>query len=242
MKFGKKPAVRSRKSLSLSNYLHMNQVAFPQVQAWERPIAYGMLGNDEVGDCTIAGADHLEMNWQAVANAGAPLAITTEQALADYSAVTGYDPADPSTDQGANMLDVLNYWKAKGLAGRKIAGFATLDVQNVDQIKAAIYLFGGVYMGFNVPRSVEADPNNKTWRLIPGDSATGDGHCVVPVGYGRSGLAPVSWGAIYHATWDFWLAYVDEAYAVVSPDWIKASGISPTGLDLNGLLQDLAAL
>ena len=104
MKFGKKAQrKRIRKALALSNYMNMSAMAYPAVKAWERPIAYGMLGNDAVGDCTIAGHYHLRMNMQAVANAGTPLVVTTEQALADYSAATGYNPADPSTDQGANM-------------------------------------------------------------------------------------------------------------------------------------------
>jgi hypothetical protein len=38
------------------------------------------------------------------------------------------------------------------------------------------------------------------------------------------------------------LQYVDEAYALVSTDWIKASGLSPTGLDLDGMLKDLNSI
>ena len=239
MKFGKKAAKRMRKALPLSNYLHMGQVAFPPVHAWERPIAYGMLGNDSVGDCTIAGIYHLRMNWQAVANAGTPYTPTTDVVLADYSSITGYNPSDPSTDQGANCGDVLNWYKANST----IAGFATLDVQNIDQVKAAIYLFGGVYIGFNVPESMVNQLNSgqdPDWSYSPTDAPSGEGHCVAPFGYGRSGLAPCSWGKIYHTSWDFWLAWVDEAYAVVSKEWIKQAGTSPSGLDLNGLIADLA--
>ena len=239
MKFGKLPAKRSRKSLCLSSYLQMNKVLFPQKIAWERPIDYGLLGNDSVGDCTIAGFYHLRMNMQAVANAGTPLVVTTEQALADYSAITGYNPSDPSTDQGANCMDVLNWYRAKGV----IPGYVVLDQNNIEQIKAACFTFGGAYIGFNVPQSMADQLNigqDPDWSYSPSDKASGEGHCVTPVGYGRDGLAVLSWGKIYRTSWDFWNAWVDEAYSIVSKDWIKASGVSPTGLDLNGLLADMA--
>lgn len=243
MKFGKHAPKRSLKTLSLSNYMKTSTVPFPQKWAWERPIDYKMLGNDRLGDCVCAGAAHIEMGWQAVANAGTPFVPTDDQVIADYSAVAGYVPGDESTDRGTNMLDALHYGLRKGFVGRPLwQTFATLDVQNVDQVKAAIYLFGGVYIGFSVPQSLAHDTSLPVWRVIQGDVPSGEGHCVVPVGYGRSGLALVSWGAIYHMTWDFWLQNVDEAYCVVSKDWLKASGVSPTGLDLDGLLQDAQAI
>jgi hypothetical protein len=149
-KFGKKPAKRSRRALPLSNYLHMNAIAYPPVQAWERPIQLGMLGNDSVGDCTIAGHYHLRMIQRAVAQAGNPLVVTTEQALADYSAATGYNPADPSTDQGANLGDILKFYGDK---------YVTIDVANIDQVKAANFIFGGLYIGFIVPQSMVDEMN-----------------------------------------------------------------------------------
>lgn len=246
MKFGKLAPKRSLKTLALSNYMRASSVPFPQAHAWERPIAYGMLKNDSLGDCVIAGAAHLEMNWQAVANAGTPFVPTDDQVIADYSAVAGYVPGDASTDNGTNMLDALHYGLRKGFVGRPTwQTFATLDVQNIDQVKAAMYLFGGLFIGFSVPQSMvdELDAGvDPTWAYVPNDKPSGSGHCVDPFGYGRSGLAVCSWGKIYRTPWDFWLQNVDEAYCVVSKDWLKASGLSPTQLDLDGLLHDAQAI
>lgn len=233
MKFGKKPAKRLRRSLALSSYMDMGQVAYPAKMAWERPIDYGMLANDSVGDCVIAGHYHLRMNWRAVAQAGNPLTVTDQQALTDYSAITGYNPADPNTDQGTNMTDALAYYKDQ---------YATLDLQNVEQVKASIFLFGGVLIGFNVPQSMVDQLNagqDPDWSYSPTDKASGEGHCVMPIGYGRDGLALISWGKIYRTSWEFWLAWVDEGYMLASPEWIKQSGTSPSGVDLAGLLADL---
>jgi hypothetical protein len=230
---GKKAPKRLRKALPLSNYLHMSAVQFPAVMAWERPISLGMLGNDMVGDCTIAGRYHLRMIQRSVAQAGNPLVVTDQQALSDYSAITGYVQGNPSTDNGAAMTDVLTWYKDH---------YVTIDTQNIDMVKAACFLFGGLYIGFAVPQSLADQLNNgqtPTFDMVPGDKPSGEGHCIDPCGYGRDGFAFASWGTYYRASWDFWTEWVDEAYALVEPDWIKASGVSPSGLDLNGLIADL---
>jgi hypothetical protein len=241
MKFGKKPARRTLKTLALSNYMKASAVAFPPAMAWERPIDYGMLANDSVGDCTIAGMYHQRMNWAAVASAGSPLIVTDQEALSDYSAITGYVPGDQSTDNGAELAQVISWYKEKQV----LDGSATIDLGNIDQVKAAMYNFGGLYVGIIVPQSMVDQLNSgqdPTWAFVANDKASGEGHCIYLCGYGRSGFALVSWGKIYRASWDFFSAWVDEADALVSKAWIKASGVSPSGLDLNGLLQDAAAV
>lgn len=241
VKLGKLEAKRSVKNLALGNYLTPSKVAFPPVCAWERSIDYGMMRNDKVGDCTIAAAAHMEMNWQAVVNAGTPLVVPDEKVIADYSAVGGYDPATGANDNGCYMLDVLHYWLSKGIAGREAQAFATLDLHNLEQVKAAIYLFGGVYFGFSVPLYT-MEQTDKVWRVQTKDDRSVGGHAVCALGYGRQGFALCSWGTIYRMTAEFWLRYVDEAYCVISKSWLKQSGVSPAGLDLDGLLADIDAV
>jgi hypothetical protein len=247
MKFGKLAPKRSLKTLALSNYMKASAVAFPPAHAWERNIPYGMLLNDSLGDCVIAGCSHLEMAWQSVAHAGdTPFVPTDDQVTADYSAVGGYVKGDSSTDQGCNMLDAMHYGLRTGFVGRPPwQSFATLDVQNVDQVKAAVYIFCGVPIGFSVPQSMVDEMNagiEPTFKFVPNDKPSGEGHCVLIVGYGRSGIALISWGKVYRPSWDFFLQNTDEAYCVSSKDWLKASGISPTGVDIDGLVQDQAVI
>lgn len=237
-KFGKKAAKRSLKSLPLSNYLHMGAVAYPPVCSWQRDIQWGALGNLTIGDCTCADVLHHRMLQASVSHAASPLTFTDADAIAIYEKVGGYSPADPSSDQGANMLDVQNYAKANF----PVQGFVTLDAGNLSQIQAALYIFGGVDLGFNVPAYIVDVPAGGSWSDNGGDTTIQGGHAVLACGYGRSGFRVVSWGVTYTANWDFWSQYVDEAYAWVSTDWIKASGVSPTGLDLQTLLADMAAV
>jgi len=197
-----------------------------------------MLGNDVLGDCTCADVLHHRMLQASVAHAGSPLTFSDADAIALYEKVGGYNPGDPSSDQGAVMLDVQNYCKANF----PVQGFVTLDAGNLSQIQAALYLFGGVDLGFNVPAYIMDVPAGGSWSDNGGDKSIEGGHAVLACGYGRTGFRVVSWGQTYTANWEFWSQYVDEAYAWVSTEWIKASGVSPSGLDLAGLLQDLNAV
>ena len=240
MKFGKLPAVRSLKMASMSNHMNMRLVKSRPVRAWERDIVLGMLGNDRIGLCTVAAMYHLRMTQRSVARAGSPLIVTDAEAISDYSAITGYDGTE-ATDNGAVCLDVINWYKAKGI----ILGAASVDVQNIEMVKAVIDIFGGIYTGFTVPQSMVDELNqgiDPTFKFLSNDKPTNEGHCVNWEGYGSIGSALDSWGKVYRTVWEFWQQWVTEAYAIVTPDWIKASGVSPSGLDLNGLIEDLSAV
>lgn len=240
-KLGKKLARHDTRTLHLSKLLTANLPDAPDVvdlsggeTNWE------MLANDALGDCTVAAALHLDMCW--LTNVGSAFMPTDAQAIAAYSAITGYNPDDPSTDQGAVELDVLNYWRKTGIAGHKILGFAALEPKNINHIKQSVYLFGGTYIGVQLPLSAQGQAS---WSVvgngISGDSAPGSwgGHAVCVVGYDAGGLWVVTWGQLLYMTWAFWNAYCDEAYAVFSTDML-AAGRSPQGFDLAALQAYLA--
>lgn len=230
----------SFKLLPLSNYSKPSAIAYPPVFAWERPLNWGMLGNDTVGDCVIAKTLHQIMAWAAVAHAGSPVDFTAQQAIDLYSAVTGYNPSDPSTDQGTDPLAMLQYWKANGVYGHKIEGGVGLDISNLDALKAAIYVFGGIELDINVPSYVLNVPAGGSWSNVGGDQSILGGHSILAVGYGSEGFRIASWGTTYTANLDFWSQFLIGATAAVSTDFIEQSGRTPgAGLDLEGLLADL---
>lgn len=226
---------------ALSNYLTPS-LSFPPVLAWERPLAWGMLANDSVGDCVIAKTLHQIMCWRSVANASFPAAFTDEEAIGLYSAVTGYIPGDPSTDNGTDPSDMLKYWQTTGVYGHKIDGGASLDISNLQSLKAALYTFGGLEFDLDVPAYVMSVPSGGSWSDTGGDKTILGGHSVLAVGYGADGFRVVSWGATYTADLDFWSQYLIGATAAVSADWIENCGRTPkAGLDLTELLADLQA-
>jgi hypothetical protein len=195
--------------------------------------------NDDLGDCTIAAAGHMIQTW--TANAGAAFVPSDEQILRAYEDVSGYSPSDPSSDAGAVELDVLKYWREVGIAGRKIDAFASLEPSNEDHIRQSVSLFGGCYIGVQLPACAQGQ---NVWVMPPygptGDGAPGSwgGHAVPVVGYGRRGLTVVTWGKLLRMSWQFWRAYVDESYAILSTDFLIA-GKAPNGFDQHQLRTDL---
>jgi hypothetical protein len=201
-----------------------------------------MYGNDSIGDCTCAAVGHLIQAWTAY-SAGSPVTVADSDVIGTYEAVTGYNPADPSTDQGAYIQDVLAYWRKTGVAGHKITAYASVRVSNMTLVKQAIDLFGAVDIGFNFPSSaMDQFDRHMPWDVVAGASIEG-GHCVTVNGYKANGnLLCVTWGATQEMTPAFWQRYVDEAWVIITPDWIKANGSTPQGIDLYALGQDFALL
>ena len=244
-KLGKLAAKHDDRTLKFKSYFK-SLPPIPQSIDWTAGITnFLMCGNDTVGDCTCAGAAHLEMIWES--NAKTSTVPTTEepltsQVLAAYSAITGYNPSDPNTDTGADLLTVLNYWTNNPIANYNIKAYTQLPLNNLNDIRAAIALFGGVYMGVQLPDDAQtAFSNGQPW-IDTTDNNIEGGHCIVLVGYTPQYFTAISWGAKQLLSPDWFTKYADEAYAVISPQWINAYGTAPSGFNLAQLEADLQAL
>jgi hypothetical protein len=249
LKLGKLPARHDPRTLLLASYISPALPTPPtsfdltgKVKAW------GMMDNDQIGDCTCAAAGHLIMEW--TANADKKMFTPSDkQIVAAYSAITGYNPVTGANDNGANEIDVLNYWRQTGIAGHKIAAYAALEPSNHTHVMDSVYIFEGCYIGLQLPISAQAQvQNHQPWSVPPG-GPTGDGkpgtwggHAVPVVAYDARGLTCVTWGALQIMTWTFWEAYCEEAYAIISDDYLTGKEVSPQGLNLQQLQADLADL
>jgi hypothetical protein len=209
----------------------------------------GVALNDELGDCTAAAVAHAIQVWTLTAN---PPMVTVPDSdvLKLYEATGGYVPGDPATDQGAIEQVVLGYWLRNAVHGNELAGFVELDLADELAVRRAIWESGVVYIGFEVPGYLMdgLTAAGSVWDLqAHGDQSIVGGHAVILVGYeyGADGcLILISWGQVYRMTWRFFARYVDEAYALANPAWIKHTGLSPAGLtlaQLEMLMADLKA-
>lgn len=249
MRLGKQPATIDHRDLLLDEVVGPDGLKeapsgfghWPKIGA-----AWGMLGNDTVGDCVFAGGDHETMLWNALREV--PVGFTPAAALADYSAVTGYNPADPSTDQGTNVRDALGYRRSTGLvdgAGKrhKIGAYVALEAGNWHELLEALYAFDAVGIGFEFPDYAMAQFNaGKPWAYRSGGSIEG-GHYVPIVGRpGLSRVKCVTWGALQDMTRSFFEHYCDEAWGLLSVESLNAAGVTPEGLNLDALKAALAAL
>lgn len=210
-----------------------------------------MYANDEFGDCVWAMIGHAiqvetYFNW----GFSAEQTVTTDALLKGYHDVTGFDPNDPSTDQGTNIQDALDYWRKTGIVRPngsvdQILAFAEINHTDREMVKHAIDIFDVVLVGVNLPQSAEDQFNqNKPWTLIKGSPVIG-GHAILDGGYNTVNSA----GALEHldATWgndtkieeDFWNEYVEETWVVITKDLMaRNGGTGPSGFNMALFAED----
>ena len=192
-----------------------------------------MYANDRLGDCTCAAAGHMIEAWTA-ASQGHAVKITEATVVNVFEHVKVVDPV--TYEEGAVELDVLNYWRKTGFGTHKIGAYASVPIHDHKLVRTAAYLFGACTSGSpcrSRPRTQEV----WDWtHSLSGNAAPGSwgGHAVDVVDYGPDELAVVTWGTVKRMTWAFWDRYVDEAYCILSPDFLKA-GEAPNGFDLASL-------
>jgi len=216
-----------------------------KVQSW--PVYL----NDQLGDCTVAAIGHMYGAWTTYAgNAGDAEALFTDaQVQAVYSRVGGYVPGDPSTDGGCVMQDVLADQQANGMldvSGRAhgVAGFAAFGNPADEMLLGQVLdVFGTVYVGIDCQASILTEfSTGQPWTWTPGEAVEG-GHAIClqrRLGSGSAPLEYVTWGALQPATTNFQANAAEEAWAVVTHDWLSANGTTVEGLDLEQLLADMA--
>jgi hypothetical protein len=251
-KLGRIKSPEDRRDLRASSYFQA--VPDPPVRVnWSARMNYwSMALNDRLGCCTISAQAHQIQLWTLnTVHKKAP--ITNPAILKRYEEVSGYVPGDPSTDNGANMRDVLKLWLKEPLMTHTLTAFAAVDIPqqlSVTQMKhwkQALDCFGGIYLGLDLPLTAQTQiENGNPWDVIAGspDAARGGwgGHCVVANSYSDEGVEVITWGRRQLMTWAFLATYGDEAYGLISSqDWVHA-GKSPSGFDLFQLMADLQAL
>jgi len=243
MKTGKRHAVTDPRTLQLASYVQGLPPSPTTVDCTQGITTWPMYLNDTLGCCTVAAAAHQLQSWTREGQ-GHELRLTDADVLAGYEAVSGYKPGHPDLDQGAIELNVLKYWRKTGFGKHKIAAFTSVDPTSQVLLTDALWLFGGVYTGVALPISAQ---KQRVWEVPAGGpvgkGAVGSwgGHAVPIVQADPRGVTFVTWGALKRASWGFVRTYCDEAYAILSNDFLSG-GKAPNGFDLAALKQDLAQL
>lgn len=217
-KLGKAPAKKDTRNLQFATLLRATAPTLPT--SYDFDIAHPgiptpMFGNDDYGDCVIAGRAHQTLRFEDIEQ-GSVLMITDKEVLKEYFKETG------GPDTGLVVLDSLNKWRQKGWkVGKhnyKIQAFAEVDFGKNDEIRQAIFADVGVALGVQLPNSAKAQiQTGQPWDVTTGsDSAPGSwgGHYVYVPGYTPSGPVCVTWGRKQQMTWAWLHKYCDEAYAI----------------------------
>lgn len=242
LKLGKTPARPDAVTFRLTNYVKLPEA--PKTFGHEGLLdQWGMLGNDQFGDCVWAGAAHETMLWNR--EAGRSIAWSDTSALSDYSAVTGFNPSDQSTDQGTDMQAAASYRRKTGVldaSGVRHKVGAYLGIKGLDDITKAAYLFGAVGVGIEFPDyAMEEFNDGKPWTYRAKANIEG-GHYVPLVGRNAKGnYLVVTWGKVQEVTAGFLNHFVDEAIVYVSEERLTG-GKSLEGFNLSQLQADLRSL
>ena len=205
--------------------------------------------NDQLGDCVIAGGYHVE--GVTTAGAGKEFVASDTQITNDYSAIGGYVPGNPNTDNGCDEQTALTYWTQHGFAsGNKIGCWMAVDATNVTEMKQCLYLFENLYSGLELPDAYTnpfPSGDNFVWD-VAGDPDPDQGHCVTHFGYNSKYVVTDTWGMVGYMTWAAMAKYMvpnagGELYVLVMPDMIKkASQKAPNGLNWAALAAAANAL
>jgi hypothetical protein len=252
VKLGRRRPPPGGKKLKLTHYTRIGQLPTPPASCDYSKAAKAVLDdvylNDALGDCVIAGGYHVV--GVETGNAGDLFHATADQITADYSAIGGYRPGDPSTDNGCDEQTALNYWTQNGFAdGTKLTGWMAVDATNQDEAMLAMYLFENLYFGIELPDAwISPMPDSSGFIWDVGTPNVNNGHCVMGVGYDSQGVIIDTWGFLGKLTWAAIAALCvpsagGELYTMVTPDQLaKGQTKAPNGIAWSDLLADFQSL
>jgi hypothetical protein len=240
LKFGRRPP-KNAPAIKLAALLTGVVPAHPaavdylaQLTAWQ------MLGNDQYGDCVaVTWANVRRLVTAALGTESYP---TLAEVLAFYRT---QNPNFPTDDNGMDIQTALEALVHDGGPdGVKAIAFAKVDHTNVDEVFAAVAVFGSVWVGINVQAANMTDFDaGKPWTYHSGSAIDG-GHSVIVGGY--SGLASdderlITWAAETGFTDTFWSHLVEEAWVVIWPEHFGSREFLE-GVDLAALAIDYQAI
>ena len=221
-----------------------------------RLAAWQMLGNDVAGCCvavTWANARRLVSFI-----AGAENYPSQDEVWAVYRTQNpDFDPnGDPnvngpgsSADGGMDIQTLLEYLvKVGGPDGTKALAFARVDPTNVDEVKAAVAIFGYVWTGIVVQDANMAQFNDGQPWDYDSHSPDDGGHSVITGGYGAPGGGPlggderfITWAQETSFTDRYWSHKVEECWVVIWPEHLQHPAFL-AGVDLAALAADYTAI
>ena len=245
--------------LSLGNYLRASLPAPPAVYDGLTTAARKALRriylNDKLGDCVVAGAAHMIGVWtgEAAGPYGEPTLFADTQLAAAYHNFS--DGQYPASDLGCDEEYALNFWAAKGFApgawnAHKIMAWVAVDATNMQQVKTALWLFGGLMSGVELPDAwINPGPAGDGFTFdLAGDPVPENGHCMTHFSYDSEGVGCATWGMYGGVTWAALAKYMGAAangalYAAISQDaLIRASQKAPNGFNALQLAADARAI
>jgi hypothetical protein len=204
---------------------------FGQVSDW------GLYDNDQFGDCgptSVANSRKLVTRYLA----GAEQSPSQDDVFDLYrrSGNPQFDPATDADDNGVDMPTMLSAVLAGGIGGVKGIAYAAVDVHDLDEVRAAIDIFGFLLLGVDLETAQQRQTDAGLWDYRR--SGEWGGHAVLAGKYTGaakgSDVSVVTWGEVVGTTDAFWQHQVEEAYVVIWPEHLGTAAFQ-TGINTDAL-------
>lgn len=193
-----------------------------QGKVWE------ILHNDEWGDCVVVTYYTLRRiaSWLVGKDDYPP---SDDRILALYRTQNpNFDPTDPQHgggsqyDGGMDIQTLLEMLHKDGWDGTKVVAFAKVDHTNVEELKAALYAIGALWIGCVVSQDNEQEFGaHRPWTV--GGQPLG-GHSITGTGYTRDVVSIETWADEGYLSNDYVADGqngVDEAWLVLFPEHVE---------------------
>jgi hypothetical protein len=199
-------------------------IAAPPVADWE------MLGNDQYGDCGVAGLEHGFM-------AGAAVTAEQESFATAEQAVSYYLAYNKGQDVGVVLSAFLGYVRQHGYYGHTVGAFTHFSPQDIATLQSVVNLYDFSYTGIKVTQAMQQKfAAGGAWTLEDLLSPVAGGHCIPVVGYDDHHLYAVTWGKVQRITYPAWFFMATEAWAVMTGELDHGDG---RGVAYDALVADL---
>ncbi len=228
-KYGRRPP-KNAPALRLGSFLQRGADGVPTYPAEEDYLAslsnWQMLGNDAVGDCNAV--TWANMRRLVTAKLATEYYPTQAQVWQFYQTQNpDFDPngtqstngPGSSADQGMDIQTGLEYLQSTGGPdGVKAVAFAKVDHTQMAEVKAALAIFGGLWLGINVLAANQQEfAAGKAWTDVAGSQVEG-GHAILGGGYATD-IRFITWAQETEFATSFWSGVV-QGQPLVEESWV----------------------
>jgi hypothetical protein len=202
-------------------------------------------GNDKYSDCgpVSVANDRLQITTYLTDQ---PMAASQFDIFDLYrrSGNPDFDPATDNDDNGVDMQTMLEALMEGGIAGIKPVCFAKIDHTNIDEIDAALAIFGSCLFGVTLDDAQKKQSPTGQWDYSP--SQVWGGHAILSGSYRRPGtsddrIGVVTWAQVMECTDAFIENQLEEAWVVIWPEHLGTSQFEQ-GIDSEKLAAAYRAL
>lgn len=257
-KYGRRPP-KNAPALQLSSFLRRAAPGAPGYPASEDYLAklgggWQLLGNDVAGDCNaVTWANMRRLVTATLATENYPTQAQvwafyqTQNPDFDPNGSSGTNGPGSSADRGMEIQTGLEHLHATGGPdGVKVVAFAKVDHTSLPEVRAALAIFGGLWLGIEVlDANQQQFAAGHAWTDVRGSAVDG-GHAILGGGY-EQGVKFITWAQETRFASSFWNGVVQgsplvsEAWVAIWPEQLGTANFEQ-GVDQPQLAADYLAL